>query len=246
MPVVAHIDDEKPILRSAESVCKSLALAMAKCEEWIRIEENRSNDVLQRTEALLDLLKDAKLLPDYEIVATLMATSSDLISSVTFLDEEDRHLRLIETSEQQPSTQEAQSNSSQPNQTSVTTSAPNSGTGLVLTAESQEEFLQKVVALKPHQKPRLVLLDLKLTEGDDESGLKVLTEIQKSEYLGKVPVIMMTQFYDKTTIKMSYSRGASSYVLKGGINFKQNLIRVLATWLILARLPADAPVAQGL
>lgn len=61
------------------------------------------------------------------------------------------------------------------------------------------------------QRPRLVLLDLKLPKVD---GIQVLSELKADSKLKTVPVVIMTSSRENKDLEKCYDLGANSYVVK--------------------------------
>jgi CheY-like chemotaxis protein len=62
-----------------------------------------------------------------------------------------------------------------------------------------------------NNKPKVVLLDLKMPKVD---GLEVLKEIRRSEKLKDIPVVMLTSSNEEKDIVKSYGYGTNSYIVK--------------------------------
>ena len=62
-----------------------------------------------------------------------------------------------------------------------------------------------------HDRPSLVLLDLKLPKVD---GLGVLAKIRADERTRTMPVVVLTSSAEETDLMMSYELGVNSYVRK--------------------------------
>ena len=62
-----------------------------------------------------------------------------------------------------------------------------------------------------HQKPRVVLLDLKMPKVD---GLEVLRQIKQNELTKTIPVVVLTSSKEDPDIDMAYALGANSYIVK--------------------------------
>jgi two-component system, response regulator len=87
-----------------------------------------------------------------------------------------------------------------------------------------------------HERPALVLLDLKLPIVD---GLDVLRHIRSDAHTCRLPVVVLTSSKEEQDIAASYDLGANSYIRKP-IDFRQfsDAIKLLATyWLTLNETP---------
>ena len=67
------------------------------------------------------------------------------------------------------------------------------------------------------QKPKLILLDLKMPKID---GLEVLKEIRSHEWVKNLPIVMLTSSREHKDIIESYNLGINSYVVKP-VSFKE-------------------------
>jgi two-component system response regulator len=88
----------------------------------------------------------------------------------------------------------------------------------------------------PHDKPQVILLDLKLPKVD---GLEVLRRIRTNENTRLLPVVILTSSKEEQDLITSYSLGANSYVRKP-VDFNQfvEAVRQLGLyWLVINETP---------
>jgi CheY-like chemotaxis protein len=102
--------------------------------------------------------------------------------------------------------------------------------------------LQYLFAEPPYEnrtkanKPKLILLDLKLPKVD---GLEVLRRIKTDEELKTIPVVVMTSSKETVDLKTCYELGANSFVTKP-INYKEFIEatkNVSLYWLLVNQTP---------
>ncbi len=62
-----------------------------------------------------------------------------------------------------------------------------------------------------HNKPKVILLDLKMPKMD---GLEVLARIKTNELTKAIPVVVLTSSKEHPDIECAYSLGANSYIVK--------------------------------
>lgn len=62
-----------------------------------------------------------------------------------------------------------------------------------------------------HQRPKLVLLDLKMPKVD---GLEVLERIKSTELTKTIPVVVLTSSNEDPDIERCYALGVNSYIVK--------------------------------
>lgn len=88
----------------------------------------------------------------------------------------------------------------------------------------------------PHDRPQVILLDLKLPKVD---GLEVLRRLRADERTQRLPVVILTSSNEEQDILRGYSLGANSYVRKP-VDFDQfaDAVRQLGLyWLVLNEVP---------
>lgn len=85
-------------------------------------------------------------------------------------------------------------------------------------------------------KPRLILLDLKLPRLD---GMDVLRRIRADERVKLIPVVMLTSSTQQEDLIRSYSLGANSYIRKpvDFNQFVQSVQQLGLYWLVLNESP---------
>ena len=89
---------------------------------------------------------------------------------------------------------------------------------------------------KPNDKPKVILLDLKLPKVD---GLKVLKIIKNDDEKKMIPVIVLTSSDQEKDMIESYKLGVNSYIQKP-VDFNQFVEAVKQIgmyWLLLNKLP---------
>ncbi|HYE30527.1 MAG TPA: response regulator [Methylomirabilota bacterium] len=91
----------------------------------------------------------------------------------------------------------------------------------------------------PDQRPRVILLDIKLPKVD---GLEVLREIKADTSTKCIPVVVMTSSKEQRDMVEGYQLGVNSYIQKP-VDFDEfrEIIRQLGFyWLVINQLPPSA------
>jgi two-component system response regulator len=111
-------------------------------------------------------------------------------------------------------------------------------TNRIEVARDGEEALNFIFANGAHseqpgkQRPRLILLDLKLPKVD---GLEVLKRLKSDPQTRSIPVVMLTSSREECDIVRSYQLGVNSYIVKP-VDFEQftEAVRQLGLyWLLM-------------
>lgn len=94
----------------------------------------------------------------------------------------------------------------------------------------------KYAERKIEDKPKLILLDLKMPKVD---GLQVLQRIKSDERTKAIPVIIMTSSREEKDIVQSYKLGVNSYVVKpvGFEDFAKAVAELGLYWLLINQPP---------
>lgn len=81
-------------------------------------------------------------------------------------------------------------------------------------------------------KPRLILLDLKMPKVD---GIEVLQQLKNSELAKVIPVVVLTSSSEHPDIEECYKLGVNSYIVKpvGFENFTQAITELGFYWMLL-------------
>lgn len=89
---------------------------------------------------------------------------------------------------------------------------------------------------KVEDKPKVILLDIKMPKVD---GLQVLKAIREDERTKFIPVVMMTSSKEERDIVESYKLGTNSYVVKpvDFDNFSKAVADLGFYWLLLNQVP---------
>jgi two-component system, response regulator len=86
------------------------------------------------------------------------------------------------------------------------------------------------------QKPKLVLLDLKMPKVD---GIEVLRRMKGDPLLRAIPVVIMTSSNEERDVAESYRLGANSYIVKpvGFEAFLETVAKIGLYWVLTNRVP---------
>jgi two-component system, response regulator len=89
---------------------------------------------------------------------------------------------------------------------------------------------------KIEDKPKLILLDLKMPKVD---GLQVLKAIRENEVTRRIPVVIMTSSREQRDIVDTYDSGVNAYVVKpvGFDNFSKAVAELGMFWLLINESP---------
>jgi CheY-like chemotaxis protein len=91
---------------------------------------------------------------------------------------------------------------------------------------------------KPVERPKVILLDLKLPKVD---GLQVLRKIKENPQTRSIPVVVFTSSREERDIVESYNLGVNSYIVKP-VQFDQfaNVIRDMGLyWQVINQPPVE-------
>lgn len=101
-----------------------------------------------------------------------------------------------------------------------------------------EEAVHCLFGSKMEEKPRLILLDLKLPKID---GLEVLQRCKSDTRTRGIPIVILTSSREERDLVKSYDLGVNSYVVKP-VDFPQftDAVRHLGMyWMLYNELPAE-------
>lgn len=88
-----------------------------------------------------------------------------------------------------------------------------------------------------NQKPRVILLDLKMPKVD---GIEVLEKIKTSELTRRIPVVVLTSSKEHPDVERCYQLGVNSYIVKpvDFNNFRKVVSDLGFYWMLLNQPPA--------
>jgi CheY-like chemotaxis protein len=95
---------------------------------------------------------------------------------------------------------------------------------------------QKYAQRKVEDKPKVILLDLKMPK---ISGLEVLRAIRADDRTKFIPVVIMTSSNEEKDVIESYSLGVNAYVVKpvGFDNFSKAVAELGLFWILVNQQP---------
>ncbi len=87
-----------------------------------------------------------------------------------------------------------------------------------------------------HNKPKIILLDLKLPK---ISGLEVLKILKENKETKKIPVVVLTSSRQESDVIESYKLGVNSYIVKpvDFLQFSNSIKEIGLYWLLLNERP---------
>ena len=96
----------------------------------------------------------------------------------------------------------------------------------------------KFVSRELTQKPKVILLDIKMPKID---GIDVLRKLKSNEATRMIPVVIMTSSSEEQDMIASYSLGVNSYVVKPVHfeNFAKAVSELGLYWLLINRTPGS-------
>ena len=107
----------------------------------------------------------------------------------------------------------------------------------ILVARDGVEALEIVFSRASAERPRVILLDLKLPKLD---GLEVLRKLKSDERTRAIPVVVVTSSNQDPDIRTAYDLGANSYVVKpvDFESFMKTMSELGFYWLMVNQVPA--------
>ena len=97
-------------------------------------------------------------------------------------------------------------------------------------------FCQGAYAGRRNDKPKLILLDVKMPK---VGGLEVLRQVKSDERTKTIPVVMLTSSGEEPDIAESYKLGANSYIVKP-VDFEQfgeTVAKAGLYWMVVNQVP---------
>jgi two-component system, response regulator len=108
--------------------------------------------------------------------------------------------------------------------------------GKVLTAQDGQEALDCLFSANSDERPRFVLLDLKMPKVD---GFEVLRRVRANQSTHYLPVVILSTSNEDRDVDESYRLGANSYIQKSMdfFEFTESIKQIGHYWLELNELP---------
>ena len=100
-------------------------------------------------------------------------------------------------------------------------------------------FSEGAFASRPHENPKVVLLDLKLPKVD---GMEVLRRLRGDSRTSSIPVVILTSSREERDVVQGYNLGVNSYIVKP-VEFDRFMKAVADLgfyWLMLNQPPEPA------
>lgn len=96
------------------------------------------------------------------------------------------------------------------------------------------DYIMKNIEQSPDNKPRVILLDLKMPK---VNGIEVLEKLKADERTHSIPVVILTSSAEDPDIKRCYELGANSYIVKPVEfdNFSKTVVDLGMYWMVLNR-----------
>jgi two-component system response regulator len=97
-------------------------------------------------------------------------------------------------------------------------------------------FCRGAFAARKNEKPKLILLDLKLPK---VSGMEVLRQIKSDPHLKTIPVVMLTSSKEERDVVEGYQLGVNSYIQKplDFVQFRDTIRQLGMYWLVINQAP---------
>lgn len=96
------------------------------------------------------------------------------------------------------------------------------------------DYIMKNLEQSPDNKPRVILLDLKMPK---VNGIEVLERLKDDERTRSIPVVILTSSAEDPDIKRCYELGANSYIVKPVEfeKFSKTVVDLGMYWMVLNR-----------
>lgn len=96
------------------------------------------------------------------------------------------------------------------------------------------DYIMKNIEQSPDNKPRVILLDLKMPK---VNGIEVLERLKSDDRTQSIPVVILTSSSEDPDIKRCYDLGANSYIVKPVEfeKFSKTVVDLGMYWMVLNR-----------